>query len=304
MSTGMSAGQVGAVEDLVSGQVNTFQGTDLSNLPEPEEADTLTVGVVWQPEFIPVVKDVLVSLDYYDIDISNVIGEFGAQEVLTACYVNAMADQCAKIRRVGGGLTLDGSGIETFTTNLQYLRAEGVELGMAFGFDIGAFGNLRISANVNKYLTHESQSDNTTELVDCVGIFGTNCGNGPQGGPLPDTRWLQRTTWNYDDFTVSLLWRHLSGITSALPPCANAADSGCIFPTFRKIDSYDYFDLFGSWQFMEQASVSFGVSNMFEKDPPVVGNEAADTGSNSGNTFPQLYDALGRLYSVGLRVSF
>ena len=60
----------------------------------------------------------------------------------------------------------------------------------------------------------------------------------------------------------------------------------------------------GSWQFMEQASVSFGVSNLFEEDPPVVGNEAADTGSNSGNTFPQLYDALGRLYSVGLRVSF
>ncbi|MET0535319.1 MAG: hypothetical protein ABW171_13960, partial [Steroidobacter sp.] len=133
---------------------------------------------------------------------------------------------------------------------------------------------------------------------------GTNCGNGPQGGPLPETRWLQRTTWNYEDFTVSLLWRHLSGITSALPVCAAGQDAGCIFSTFKSIDSYNYFDLYGSWQFMEQASVSFGVSNLFEKDPPVVGNEAADTSSNSGNTFPQLYDALGRQFSVGLRVSF
>jgi outer membrane receptor protein involved in Fe transport len=304
VQTGMDAGQVGVVQNLEAGQVNTFQGTDLANLPKPEVADTLTVGVVWQPDFIPVVKDVLVSLDYYDIDISDVIGEYGAQEVMDACYVNAVADQCAKIHRIGGNLVVDGSGIDTFTTNLQYLRAEGVELGMAFGFDIGAFGNLRFSTNINKYLTHESQSDDTTALVDCVGIYGTNCGNGPQGGPLPETRWLQRTTWNYDDFTVSLLWRHLSGITSALPACAAGEDEGCVFPSFKSVGSYNYFDLFGSWQFMEQASVSFGVANLFEKDPPVVGNEAADTGSNSGNTFPQLYDALGRQFSVGLRVSF
>jgi outer membrane receptor protein involved in Fe transport len=294
MSTGMSAGQVGVVNDLVSGQVNSFQGTDLTNLPDPEEADTLTVGVVWSPDFIPLAKDVLVSLDYYDIEINDVIGEFGAQEVLDNCYVAGIASECSKIRRIGGGLTLDGSGVETFTTNLKYLRAEGVELGMAFGFDIGAAGNLRFSANINKYLTHESQSSDLTDVVDCVGIYGTNCGNGPQGGPLPETRWLQRTTWNYDDFTVSLLWRHLSSIKSAIP----------VFPAFQKVDSYDYFDMYGSWQFLESASLSIGVANLLEEDPPVVGNEAADTSSNSGNTFPQLYDALGRMYSIGLRVSF
>jgi iron complex outermembrane recepter protein len=304
IATGVSAPNVGTIQNIEAGQVNTFDGTDLQNLPKPEVADTLTVGVVWQPDFIPLAKDVLISLDYYDIDISDVIGEYGAQEVLDACYINGILDQCAKIRRIGGNLVNDGSGVETYTTNLQYLRAEGVELGVAMGFDIGAFGNLRLSANVNKYLTHESQSDDTTDLVDCVGTFGTNCGNGPQGGPLPETRWLQRTTWNYEDFTVSLLWRHLSGITSALPACTPPSTTNCIFSQFRKIDSYDYFDLFGSWTFMEQATVSFGVSNLFEKDPPVVGNEAADTGSNSGNTFPQLYDALGRMYSVGLRVSF
>lgn len=294
IATGMTPGQVGVVNDLVSGQVNSFQGTDLNNLPKPEEADTLTVGVVWSPDFIPGVNNVLVSLDYYDIDISNVIGEFGAQEVLDNCYVGGILEQCAKIRRIGGGLTLDGSGIETYTTNLKYLRAEGLEFSAGFGVDIGRFGNLRFSANVNHYLTHESQSSDLTPVVDCVGIFGTNCGNGPQGGPLPETRWLQRSTWNYGDFTVSLLWRHLSSIKSAVP----------VFPAFQKVDSYDYFDLFGSWQFMEQARLSVGISNLFDKDPPVVGNEAADTGSNSGNTFPQLYDALGRQIAVGLRFSF
>ena len=48
-----------------------------------------------------------------------------------------LAEDCAKIQRVGGGLTLPGSGVELFTTNLVYLQAEGVEVGFALGLDVG-----------------------------------------------------------------------------------------------------------------------------------------------------------------------
>jgi iron complex outermembrane receptor protein len=294
ISTGMSNAQVGAVPNVRVQQVNTFQGTDLENLPRPETADTLTLGVVWSPDFIPGIRDTMISLDYYDIEINDIIGEFGAQEILDACYQFGLVDQCSKIRRVGGGLTLDGSGIETYTTNLRYLRAEGIELGFGFGFDIGALGNIRLSGNVNKYLTHESQSDSTTAVIDCVGVFGTNCGNGAQGGPLPEVRALQRTTWSFNDFQLSLLWRYTGGMSSATP----------IFPAFQEISSYSHFDMFGSWNFLDNATVTLGVTNLFDKDPPIVGNEAADTRSNSGNTFPALYDTLGRRFQVGLRMNF
>jgi len=46
------------------------------------------------------------------------------------------------------------------------------------------------------------------------------------------------------------------------------------------------------------------VTNLFEEDPPVVGNEAADTTSNSLNTFPSTYDPLGRVFSIGLNAKF
>ena len=45
ISTGMSAAQVGTVENIVAGQVNIFEGTDLANLPTIEQADTTTVGL-------------------------------------------------------------------------------------------------------------------------------------------------------------------------------------------------------------------------------------------------------------------
>ena len=86
ISTGMSAGQVGVVQDLTAGQINSFQGTDLANLPKAEEADTLTVGFVWTPDSFLGLNNLLLSVDYYDIDIADVIGEFSTQEILDACY--------------------------------------------------------------------------------------------------------------------------------------------------------------------------------------------------------------------------
>jgi outer membrane receptor protein involved in Fe transport len=291
IGTGMTNAQVGTVEDIVSGQVNSFSGTDLQNLPNNEKADTLTVGLVWTPA-VDFVKSPIISIDYYDIDIKDVIGEFAPQEILDACYKSGNAAECGKIRRVAGTLTLPGSGIETFTTNLEYLRAEGIELGFGFGVGLGAAGELRFQGNYNHYLTNESLSSSTVPVLDCLGFYGSSCGN-----PIPEDRWVVRTTWAYDNFQVSALWRHLgaSKIEEAQLP---------VFSEFDSIESYDYVDLFASWDIMKQVSLSLSVQNVLDKDPPVLGNEAATTSANSGNTLPSFYDTLGRIYAVGLNVRF
>ncbi|MGH8239381.1 MAG: hypothetical protein ACREXP_20520, partial [Steroidobacteraceae bacterium] len=66
----------------------------------------------------------------------------------------------------------------------------------------------------------------------------------------------------------------------------------------------DYIDLYASWNVLDNIRISGGVNNLFDREPPVVGNEAADTRSNSGNTFPSAYDVLGRVYSFGVNVAF
>ena len=47
-----------------------------------------------------------------------------------------------------------------------------------------------------------------------------------------------------------------------------------------------------------------GVENITEEDPPVVGNDAGDTSSNFGNTFPSNYDVLGRMYTFNMKYRF
>ncbi len=291
ISTGMTDAQVGNVQDVISGQVSVISGSDPLNPPGAEDATTFTAGIVWTPEF-DTLQNFTISLDYYDIDIDDIIGTFSAQEILDACYELGDANECAKIKRVGGDLTVAGAGIEQFTTNLKNLRAEGIELGFNFSLPMDEMGELQFSGTVNKYLTQESQSSDTARVIDCKGYYSTSC------DPLSEVRWVQRTTWMKDDFTVSLQWRHIGGID--VEPVV--ADD--YFADFKSIESYDYFDLYANYHISENIIASLGIDNLFEKEPPVVGNEAGDTSSNSGNTFPSNYDVLGRKFKLGFKFQF
>ena len=291
VSTGMTVAQVGTVQDVISGQITLLTGSDPVNPAKPEEADTLTFGAVWTPSF-SMVDDLTITADYYDIEVEGYIGNFSAQEILDACYVAGLASQCSKINRIGGDLTIAGAGINLFTTNLDYVQAEGIDLGVSFGIETGEMGYLNVSTTIHKYLTQESQSSSLTPVIDCKGYYGTSC------DPVSDMRWTARATWTYDKFTVSALWRHI-GEVDILP---NEADS--VYADFRSIDSYDYIDLYAGYQVLDNVSLSFGIDNAFEEDPPVVGNEAGDTSSNNGNTFPSNYDTMGRIYTAGVRVTF
>lgn len=93
-------------------------------------------------------------------------------------------------------------------------------------------------------------------------------------------------------------WRHSDGIS------AEPSERAGVFETFQTIGGYNYFDLFASYNYSDNIKLTFGIDNLFEKEPPVVGNEAGDTSSNSGNTFPSNYDVLGRKFKMGIKFQF
>lgn len=291
VSTGMLAQQVGVVGDIISGQIQTFDGSDLASPPGPEQADTSTIGFVWTPTFEQF-NSFAVSVDYYDIKVNDIIGEFSAQEVLDGCYQLGLAASCAKIKRVNGDLQDDTAGVQRFTTNLAWEKAEGIEIGIDMGLNIGNYGDLRLYSNINKYLTQESLSSPTVPVVDCKGYYGTSC------DPISDLRWVSGVTWNWDALSVNLQWRHIDSVDKELP------EQAATFAAFRSIDDYNYFDLAGYYTLWDdRVTLSVGVQNLTDEDPPVLGNEVGDTSSNSGNTFPSNYDVLGRIYSMGFRVT-
>ena len=290
VQTGMLPTQVGAVPDIISGQINVFNGTNPDALPSPEEADTTTIGFVWEAEFgaIPAT----ISLDYYNIEINNYIDQPTGQEALDTCYVLGDPVCLASVVRIGGALGETGTGVPSYYTNFENYTAEGLDLVVNTAFDLGNIGELSLSLNAHQYLTNEFQTTALSDVVDCKGVYGTSC------DPVPEFRSTIRAQWMLNEFDASLLWRHIGEMDAQ----ANEADA--LFPDFRSVDSHNYFDLTFGYTWNDMVRVSFLVANVLDEDPPILGNETGSTSFNSGNTFPSLFDTMGRVYSANVKLSF
>jgi outer membrane receptor protein involved in Fe transport len=54
----------------------------------------------------------------------------------------------------------------------------------------------------------------------------------------------------------------------------------------------------------DKTTLRMGVNNLFDKDPPIVLAGHGPSGQLNGNTFPQVYDALGRYLFLNVTQSF
>jgi len=291
VQTGQLPSQVGTTQDIISGQINVFSGTNPINLPSPEEATTLTFGFVWEPEFMDDFPTII-SLDYYDIDIEDYIDTPSGQEALDLCYVLQDPVACAGIVRIGGAFTETGTGVPAFYTNFTSFHAEGIDLSVNTSMDIGAAGDLSFGLVAHKYLTNEFQTTAASAVVDCNGFYGTSC------DPVPEFRSTFRVNWARNDYDASLLWRHIGAMD------AQTNEAGSLFSAFQSVDSYNYFDLSFGYTYDDWARFSLLLTNVADEDPPILGNETGSTSFNSGNTFPSLFDTVGRMYALNLKFSF
>ncbi|GIU66887.1 TonB-dependent receptor domain-containing protein [Candidatus Phycosocius spiralis] len=298
IATGMTSSQVGTVPDIVAGQINTFSGTLPTALPDPEVANTWTAGLVFTPQ-VSGLKNMIVSLDYYKIDIDGYINTLGPQEVLDLCYKQGNKAYCNQIKRVDGNLIFPGSGIQLYNQNLDYYASEGYDLGASFAFDLetlgldSKWGTVSLSYNATFTIRNASLSSSASSEIDCLGKYGNQCGN-----PSPKYKHVARTTWKVGDARVSSLWRRVGETT------VEEVQKADTFDDFEKIKAYDYIDLFVSYDLTSALNISLSVNNALNKNPPLVGGDIGTTSSNGGNTFPQTYDTLGRVYTVGFNLKF
>ena len=82
------------VTENPAGQYNTLVGGNPALIPET--ADTITAGVVWTPQNIPGLS---VTLDYYNISITDAIGSLGPEDIIQQCAASGDPATCALIFR-------------------------------------------------------------------------------------------------------------------------------------------------------------------------------------------------------------
>jgi iron complex outermembrane recepter protein len=139
---------------------------------------------------------------------------------------------------------------------------------------------------------------------DCAGFFGTVC-----GVPIPDWRHKLRANWISPwGFDLAVTWRFIDEV--ALDASSDDPDlAGAVSYTDRVMGSRSYIDLSSSYTFSEVGMFSsltgrLGINNITDKDPPLVGQSNCPSVLCNGNTFPQVYDTLGRFVFLGLTADF
>lgn len=300
--TGVPQGIIGNLPEPAAGQINVLGGgnPDLG----PEEADTLTAGIVWQPSFV---DSLTVTLDYYRIELNDQISSPSTTDILDQCYSSALNPNfefnaaCALVLRspIGGDLNAsDSPGVVTALGNTGQTKTDGIDLGVTYGMPLPSdWGNLSFNLNLTRVIGWEFRDNPASESRDCLGFYSVACNDASGAGLIHKLRFNQRTTWTMGDYDLSLNWRYMGGL-SVEPGSGNWLDD------FSSIGRIHYFDLAGAWRINENVRLNLTINNLLDRDPPNVGDTIGSTAANSGNTFPQFYDVIGRFYTLGVNVSF
>jgi iron complex outermembrane recepter protein len=286
IATGVPAANVFTAVIQPNDQIEGLFGGN-PNLQE-EVADTYTVGAVIRPSFIPRLN---VAIDYYDIRVLNSIATAGGgvANILDLCYfqfADASSPFCALINRDAQG-SISGGGefvVAANLANLSRFDAEGIDFQVDYShpFNFGLFGpNSRMSFF---FLGSYTKENSFTPVigqgaVECAGRFGVTCGQ-----PTPRWKWSSRVSWMDGPLTTSLRWRHIGATKDD--------DEATNFVT-DELDAFNYFDLAFSFNVTDNATLNFGINNLFDKKPPILGFNA-----EQANTFPSTYDVLGRDFFV------
>jgi outer membrane receptor protein involved in Fe transport len=331
LAQGAPLGTIGSITNPTAAQANIVVGGNIDL--KPETAKTWTLGVVFQPEFLPKFS---VSVDYYNIRVKDVIGAATPGDLINSCFGNVTAasasdPDCLVIRRnpITGGLDGDPAttpGLFGPTTNLGELFTDGVDLIANYKTSVG-FGSLALSF-VGNWTRHSEFNSNAaapgSTFRECAGFYSVNCSF--TGSIQPKLQFSQRTTLTMGKVDLSLLWRWIDGVkyeprqleddlaaaiaagtnpATGCPDPEGADPNGCMVdPDFRKIPAEHYFDLTARFNATDNMTFTFTVQNLLDNQPKVVGNTIGATTFNSGNIYPSTYDALGRRYAVSAKLKF
>lgn len=255
-----------------------------------EQAETYTIGAVVQRD------NWSFSVDYYDIEITGAIQPISAFNVYQQCFnydgqtnpeysLNDPGGFCSRIIRdpVMGWRAQ----VQTPYSNLGRLSTDGVDVQLNWNGEVATrsmFVNVLLSM-VNSY---EVQPTVDGEVIEYAGTLGA-------GGQY-DYRLNTSVGYDLGSANIGLRWIHL-------PEVENGTFATNPATTVQPTDAYNRFDLFGSWSIRDEMQLRFGIDNLLDADPEIVG---FDPGVNNamGSTNAGYYDVLGRRYYVGLRFSF
>lgn len=271
----------------------TFQVTSGNLNLKPEKADSLGIGAVLQPSFLP---GFAASVDYYNIDINDAISTVTAAAVVNQCFLGNTSF-CSQITR-------NSSNVITSVAVLPVNVAKQISRGLDFeaSYRRPAFsGNVSLRVLATRFLKNYS-NDGISPATDTVGTNGTN---GTLKNSLPKWRYSATLGWDSNKLSMSLTARGISAgvYNTSYIQCTSA----CPTSTVANMTINDnglpgafYLDSNITLKLPHDVEAFLSVDNLANK-APVQMAFGPGIGTAPLSVNPLLYDVLGRTFRLGVR---
>ncbi|MBO9580821.1 MAG: TonB-dependent receptor [Sphingobium sp.] len=247
---------------------------------KPEIADTLTLGAIYSPSWIPGLN---LSVDFYDIKIRDAIDTIAAQTAVDQCK-GGVASACALFFRDANNAATK---FFALPINLASAKTRGVDFEVGYSLPRGALGlqgvtTIRAIAN---YLAKQETTTPGGSPVDRAGEVGIN----------PNPRWRGLAQFNYQGEAVGtfLQVRYVGGGAYDVTRGPSVIDLQHVSAQAYVDGQVSYKAAFGA----SEMEILVNVRNLLNNAPPI-----APENANVPVAFnASLHDVIGRTFRVGVK---
>lgn len=246
---------------------------------KPETSDSLTLGVVLQPRFLPGFD---ATVDFWDIDIRDVIASFSSSDVYRLCTDLPTIENVFCESTVRDPVTHLATEQRTFLVNAQQAKRRGIDFGARYRTNLGA-GTLGFSFK-GSYLIEAITR--TTPGIEAGDVIST-------GNYLnPRFRGTLISNYSTDKFDAVLNTRFISAARYAVG--RTITDES--YPDgLNRIAPVAYNDISLGYRVDERFRISFGIQNILDVQPKEI--QAVQYGG-SGQ-----YDTIGRYFFTNVSIT-
>lgn len=285
---------------------DNIAGPNSGNLDLFEEtADTFTVGLILTPSFVPGFR---LSVDYYNIDISDAIQSLNGEQILEQCFADP-GDR--SVNQFCGDIVRDGEGqlnqVVNRQINLNSLKTSGIDAQIFYDFEIPSvpgdfdfrFNYNHVFENVDSF-TNEITGITTTE--DIVGVIDADSF---------DDRFRATLGWSVGEFRVR--WR-TSYFGNTIDDVGRVEDfeeliaenPGFETPFFLFNDAEIYHDIYLAYDLEvggQDLRIYGGVNDIFDNGAPFYPADG-DAEAGGSDNFDDNYRFQGTSFYLGARLRF
>jgi iron complex outermembrane recepter protein len=254
---------------------------------EPEKSTAFSIGVGFEP-----LSGLSLTLDAWRLKVKNLISGVPEQAIFgdTTRYA-ARFVRCSQLPTSGPGIlrgdvdTCLNPGfdpiayIDSPTENLGQLNVEGIDFAMAWRTNAAGWGKFGVSLDGTYLTKYKYQREFNGTFINALGRYSDNA---------PVFRWQHYLAldWSMGTWGATLGQRYKSSYVDQVPD--------------NKVKAYFIHDLSFTWTGLQGLTLTAGVLNLFDEDPP---RSFQSTTFQRGYD-PRFTDPLGRTYMLKAAYKF